>query len=64
MHQLGIPLWRRVVMFYAVRWFGWLAFNRDSLTYPEQARAEQVIEDFEEGVERTPEQLLSDPPEN
>jgi hypothetical protein len=63
MHQLGIPLWRRVVMFYAVRWFGWIGFNRESLTYPEQARAEQLVEDFEEGVERTPEQLLSDPPE-
>ena len=25
MHQLGVPLWRRVVMYYAVRLFGGLA---------------------------------------
>lgn len=27
MAELSVPAWRRVLMFYAVRWFGWAYFN-------------------------------------
>lgn len=27
MKELGVPIWRRVVMYYAVRAFGWMAFH-------------------------------------
>ena len=28
MRELGVPLWRRVLMFYAVRAFGWINWRR------------------------------------
>ena len=28
MAHLGVPRWRRVCMFYAVRWFGWRSFKK------------------------------------
>lgn len=35
MAALGVPLWRRVVMYYAVRLFGWAAFRRERPNVPE-----------------------------
>lgn len=28
MQSLGVPGWKITIMYYAVRWFGWMAWNR------------------------------------